>query len=673
MPRFSRPRLLRSRAATLLSALLAAALLSAAPASAGTFAGDVVVGPLPTLKTMGNIDLAPDGSGAIVYTVDEGGVDRAFVSRTVNGGWGGPEKLDAGLPGASSQPVVSSGDGGRVAVVFANGGNIYAITKPAADRPWGGLQTIWGSGGASDPYIDLSVNRKGYIAFTAPGAGGHDVRVAYSKDAAPWTLIGSAFDANPAADAGAVNGRPRVGASADGVAVVVWGEAGAVIARRVMGTRPSPVFASATDGLQVEGVGAIGADLPEVGVQDDDSFTGVAFRAVFDVGGPPRTRVVYRRLRGSRFDGAVVSDGTPFASGQSSSNPHISNGGIGQGIVLGTSTTTNLSYAQMMRADLTPGPVVQVDSIAQSSAPTYAIPVTATPLKMLVAWQFTSPEGATDVRGRFYNGRDFETEMALSRPELGPTDGETGLDASGDDNGDIAIAYVQTTPLGRSIAVATIDQPPGRFAPRASRTKWERTETPTLIWTRSREAWGLSYRVVVDGVEVGTTTRQSMRLPAALAQGAHSWQITAVDRRAQSAVTRVGTVRVDTVAPTARVRVSGVRRTDVRQRLTLVAADAPPPPAAGAKPAQTSGVASAVLDWGDRSRRESIKAGSQHVYTRAGRYTVLVTVLDKAGNRSVTRLPLTIVKPPKPRRDARGRGGRGGDDKGAARGETGAR
>ncbi|HST41233.1 MAG TPA: hypothetical protein VLK58_17080 [Conexibacter sp.] len=649
-----RPTRPRVRAAALAATVLATGLLGAAPAQAGTFGGDVVLGPLATLKQLGNIDLAPDGTGAMTYLVEEGGADRAYVSRLVNGSWSGPERVDGGLAAASAQTVVSTGDGGRVSVTYANGGNIYAVTKPAADRPWGAIQTIWGAGGASDPHIDLSVNRKGYLVFTAPGPGGHDVRIAYSKDGAPWTLVGAPLDAAAGSDAGAGAGRPRVGASADGVAVVAWGESGSVIARRVMGVRPSVAFASANDGLIVEGLAAIGADQPEVGIQDDNSFTGIAVRAVFDVGGAPRSRVVYRRLRGSKFDAPTAVDATPFASGQGSVSPHISNGGIGQGIVLGSSDTTNLSYAMQLRADLLPGPIQQVDSVAQSAAPTYAIPVTATPLKMLVAWQFTTPEGASDVRARFYNGRDFEPETVLSKSELGPTAAVRGLDAAGDDNGDIAVAYVQQTASGPAISVATVDQPPGRFAPRAGSKKWERTDRPTLEWTRSREAWGLSYRVAVDGTEVATTTRQSLRVPASLAQGAHTWQVTAVDRRGQSIQTRVGTVRVDTVPPTATVRLTGPRRPETALRLSLTSSDPSPAPAPGVRTAETSGVASAIVDWGDRSKREPLRAGADHTYARAGRYTIVVTVLDKAGNRTVVRTPLTLRAPPR-RRAGRGR------------------
>lgn len=664
MPEFVRPLPTRSPRArgrmALLLATVAATLLAAPAARAGTFPGDVAVGPLGTLKSLGDVDLAPDGSGALVYTVEENGADHVFVSRLWHGAWQGPERVDGALAGPSTQPVVSSADNGRISVAFVNGGNVYAATRPAHDRPWGALQTVWGNGGGSDPSVDLSVNRKGYLAFTAPGAGGHDVRLAYSRDAAPWTLIGAPIDANPDADAGSGTARPRVGAAADGIGVVAWGEAGHVWARRVQGTRPSVVVADASAGLTIEGLTPSALDLPVVGVQDDDSFTGIAFRALFSVDGTTRSRVVYRRLRGSRFENGGPVDATPFSSGQGSVDPGISNGGVGQGIVLGASDVTHLSYAMLMRADLTPGPIVQVDSVAQSTAPTYAVPATATPLKMIVAWQLTTADGATDVRGRFYDGRDFQPEQVLSRPELGPTNANLGLAASGDDQGDLVVAYVQQVPgQGPAISVATVDQPPGRFSPLPSRVSFERTDRPVLRWTRPRESWGLGFKVAVDGVEVGATGSTALRLPAPIGQGQHSWQVTATDVRGQQFAARARTVRVDTVAPTARVRITGARRVGIPLRLTVQSADAPPPPAPGAQPIRTSGVATVLLDWGDGTRT-SIKRGSQHVFTRAGRYAVRVVVTDKAGNRTTVRQPLKVITPPRPRRHARHRRGQGG-------------
>lgn len=658
MPRITRHRPLLALAplAALVAALLVAVLVAAAPARAGQYGGEIAFGPLGTLKSLGNVDLAPDGSGAIVYTVEEAGADRVFVSRLINGAWQRTERVDGGLSGPSSQPVVSAGDGGRVTVAFANGGNIYAVTRPSLTAPWA-TQQIWGSGGASDPHVDLSVNRKGYLAFTAPGGGGRDVRVAYSKDAGPWALIPTAFDANAGAEAGAGPGRPRVGSSADGVAVIVWGEAGRVFARRAVGTRPSVVVADATAGAQLEGLEPISSDLPEVGIQDDDSFTGVAFRANYAVGDAQRSRVVYRRLRGSRFEGTTAIDANTFATGQGSAGPKISTNGIGQGLVTGTNDATNLTFAMPLRADVTPGAVAQVDSVAQSTAPTFAVPIAATAQKMLVAWQYTDPSGATDVRGRFFNGRDFEPEQVLSVPALGPTQAARGLDAAADDNGDIVVAWIQEIPgRGPAIAVSTIDQPPGRFAPKARRTPFERTDRPVLEWSASREAWGAQYKVSVDGVEIATTPRTSFRVKTALAQGVHTWQVTVVDRRGQTYAAKAGTVTVDSIAPTARLRVSGARRPEAALRLALTAQDLAPPPAAGARPARTSGVAGAIVDWGDRSRRERIRTAGQHVYARAGRYTVRVTVTDKAGNTTVARQVLKIVAP----RARRGRGRAGG-------------
>jgi hypothetical protein len=631
-------------------AVLTALALLAPRADANTYAGEIAVGPLGAFARMGNVDLASDGSGAVVFTVVDGGAEHVFVSRLDNGAWLRPERLDGAFGAPSDQPVVSAGAGGRVAVAFVNAGNVIAVTKPSSTAGWSGPQAVWGSGGASAPSLDLSVNGKGYLAFAAPGGGGSDVRVAYSKDAGPWALAGAALDANVNANAGAGAGRPKVGAAADGIGIVAWGEDGHVWARRVQGARPSVVAADATAGLAIEGVAPAAADLPAVGAPDDDSFTGIAFRALFPVNGALRSRVVYRRLRGSRFEDGAAADATPFGAGQGSVEPRISNGGVGQGIVLGTNDVSHVSYAMLMRADVLPGPVVQVDSIAASTAPTYAVPVTATPLKMMVAWQYTGADGATDLRGRFYNGREFEAEQVLSKPELGPIRADLGLSAAGDDQGDIVVAYVQLVPgQGPAIAVATVDQPPGRFSPKAPKTAWQRTDRPVLSWTSPREAWGLSFAVTFDGAPAGTTGHLGFRLPSPVAQGEHTWQVTATDRRGQQFAARPYKVRVDSVAPVARVRVGGARRPGATLRLSVQASDDPPPPAAGAQPAKTSGVGELVLDWGDRSRRQRIRAGAQHVYERPGRYTVSVVVLDKAGNRAEVRQVLRIAAPPRPR------------------------
>ncbi len=198
-------------------------------------------GPTPRCGRSPASTSRPTAAARCVFTMDDGGVEHVFVSRLVNGAWSGPERLDAGLAGA----------------VFAAGRRRrrrrprrrrlrqrrQRLRRHARQRRGTGWvrQTLWGGGGASSPAVDLSVNGKGYLAFTAPGAGGHDVRAAYARDAGAWTLVGAPLDANAGNDAGVDTGRAHVAASADGVAIVVWGEGGHVFARRVQGARPSVV------------------------------------------------------------------------------------------------------------------------------------------------------------------------------------------------------------------------------------------------------------------------------------------------------------------------------------------------------------------------------------------------------------------------------------------------
>jgi hypothetical protein len=657
MPRpapFAMPRpplaLRHSTPPTLAALLIGAAvlLLALAPAAAraSLFTGDPVVGPTPALHDLQGIDLAPDGSGAIVYVMDDGGAPHVFVSRLVNGAWGGPERLDGDLGSAATQAAVAAGDGGRVLVVFANGGNIYAATRADAGGGWV-RQTLWSGAGASDPAVDLSVNGKGYAAFTAPGAGGHDVRGAYARDAGPWAVIGAPLDANAGNDAGAGSARPRLAASADGVAIAVWGEAGHVFARRLQGTRPSIVVADALDGLTLEGVQAAAADLPVVGTQDDDSFTGVALRAAFDLGGGNiRLRPVFRRLRGSRFETPAAVEPAPLGSGQDSSAPHLATVGTGQGLVVAGNLTTNATSALQLLFDVEPSPpLLPIDSLVANSAPGFAVPAAATARKMLVAWQVTPPTGVPEIHARYRDGGDFEPEQVISRGELGPTTAADGLLTAADDAGDIAVAYVQDVPgQGRAIAVATVDQPPGRFAVRRV-IGFQRTDRPTLSWTTSRETWGRYFKVVIDGVEAGITGRRSFRPAAPLAQGAHTWQVVVLDRRGQQYAARPSSVKIDSVPAFVKARISGPRRAEATLRLAVQATDTPTGTARKAAGVVTSGVGQVVVNWGDRTPLQLIRRGAQHVYARAGRYTVRVLVTDRAGNRSTFRLALKLAKP----------------------------
>src|SRR5919112_916348 len=125
MPRMSaRPHTRRLAAGAL--ACLIAALGAGATARADFFPGETLDGPSADIVRLGDVDVARDGTGAVVYVKRDGGTEHVFVSRLVGGVFRGPERVDAGLDSAGGQPVVAASDGGRLAIAFINGGTLFA-------------------------------------------------------------------------------------------------------------------------------------------------------------------------------------------------------------------------------------------------------------------------------------------------------------------------------------------------------------------------------------------------------------------------------------------------------------------------------------------------------------------------------------------------------------------
>src|SRR4051794_37430495 len=143
---------MHTRTLTLLA--LTAALAAPSVARAGVFTGEVIDGPTPDIVSVGDVDVAHDGTGAVGYVRRDGPDEHVFVSRLVDGGFATPERLDAGLEPAGGQPAVAASDGGRLVVAFVNGGTVYASVRPAGGG-WGAPQPL---GPGSDPAADMSLN-----------------------------------------------------------------------------------------------------------------------------------------------------------------------------------------------------------------------------------------------------------------------------------------------------------------------------------------------------------------------------------------------------------------------------------------------------------------------------------------------------------------------------------
>ncbi|MGH2885172.1 MAG: PKD domain-containing protein, partial [Solirubrobacteraceae bacterium] len=132
--------------------------------------------------------------------------------------------------------------------------------------------------------------------------------------------------------------------------------------------------------------------------------------------------------------------------------------------------------------------------------------------------------------------------------------------------------------------------------------------------------------VSLDGTQVGQTAGTSLQVPAALANGAYSWQVAASNPAGLTGVSKVARIFVDTVAPVLKVTESGRRRAGSTEIVRLTYHD----------PAPASGIAKLTIRWGDGTVT-SVKPGTHriaHVYRRPGRYKITVTVADRAGNQT---------------------------------------
>ncbi len=640
----------RALAAAILAACGAAAVLpGAARAQSSPAPPTVLDGPSANIVGLSGISVARDGTGGVVYLKDVGGVQHVFVSRLA-GSFQSPQRVDAGLSSASSQPVIAAGNGGLLLVAFINGGQLYVVDRASTSSAFTSPAVL--ATGASNPAIAITNLSKAYLAFTAADGSGHDVRCAYYYRGS-WGVEPGSFNATPRDDAGTGTGRPAVAAAGDGVGIVVWGEGGHIYTRRVWGippggTGPSIAYEQA-DIPSLNGWNEVSASDPVIGSGGDSSYVAVAFDEVFANGSQQQSRVLMRQLRGGIYDILAQPDGlTPGGGG--ADDPQVTAGEYGEGFVTSARATSNELMEMRLSNNETPGAVSELDSLPNTSQP-FAAPTSAGLHSALIAWQEQLAGANPQIRARFFDGTSFGPEQVLSSPNMGPTDAADGLLTDGDGAADAVAAWVQGQAGSRAIVVAQLYQPPGSFGP-LKKSRYARSVEPKLSWSASRELWGpLRYVVTLDGVQVGQTTGTSLQLPTAqfptpLSQGRHTWQVTAVNPAGVARTDNTASVFVDTIAPSVlNVRLTGKRTPGSPVRIRIRATDAVGIPAADA-----SGIKSVRVRWGD-GISTLVKHGSKfHVYKRVGRYRITVIVTDRAGNTTTQVVKIRIKHPPKPKR-----------------------
>lgn len=604
------------RPALLALALCAAAGLASAAlgatAHAGWYPGESIAGPGAEIEALGDVDLAPDGSGAVVYLKREAGVPHVFLSRMIDGAFRAPERVDVGLDGPASAATVAAGSGRRLLVGFVSGGSLYGSFAPGGGRlePLSAPQRLAAGSPespATDPHSDVGVNGTGYLVFAARGDVG-----AFRLDATTWEPVSSVLDVDPAQTAGEGAGRPRIAVSAEGNAVATWAETRPDGRRRVFGRRITGLVPSAAPqevSLPDLG-GAPGgpADSPDIDVEDDGSFAWVVWRQ--DFGG--RSRTVARRLVGSEFETPIAFDGgAPAGAPRFEMNGR----GIGHAVAFGPASTVVGAFLD--RTD-TFGPPLRLDTLGGGGDPLPAVTVSER-RTVGVVWRREAGGTPAAVQARHKpDEQPFEPETTLSVPAFGPVQGAAQV--STDKNGDFAVAFLQGPADARRLVAAVYDDAPAVPVLRST-SRFQRRSRPTLKWAPGTDLWGgQRYRVFIDDIEVGIASTNEFVVPTDLADGSHSWRVQAFDRRGQASDSRSRLLRVDTGPPRVKVRVKGERRGGRALRVIVSASDRP-----------GSGVATVTVDYGDRTR-VSRERRSTHRYRRGGTYRLRVRVRDRSGN-----------------------------------------
>ena len=584
------------------TALLCLALVCAgAPAQAAYFPGD----PVDDASAVGGVDLARDGTGAVVYVKSEGGVDHVFASRFQNGVFQPPQRLDTGLAGPGSQPVVAAAPDGRLAVAFTNSGIVYGVARQPG-QPFAAPVAL---ASGSLPSIDLSIHGAGLVSLTSPEG---DVRIArLDRRNNGWAVLAESADVGAANPAGVGNGRSKIAISADGVGIVTWGEAGHVWARKVFGSGIS----NAPQDLTVPSFGSrvsTVSELPDVDAEEDSSYAWVVYRQLFSDGG---SRILARRQRGTAFEAPVAID----AGDEPATAPRIDLAPRG----LGLTAMSGAASRQPMAASIDRRdaflPIGRI--LSPSIVGPAAVPALGENDEGVVAAILGGLGEAPYVRLRpFIEGKP-QADVTLSRAELGPVAPTAGLEAAVDRVSGVIVTWLQ----GGKLVAGYQDREPGNFVGYTSRRCCVAAKA-RLTWQPAFDLWGpIRYEILVDGKSAGVTNATTFTLPARLRGIRHRWQVRGSDVRGQFKLTESRTLIVDDLSPRQSVRFSRKgRRMSVRVRGRDVRR-------AGHR---TSGIGGIVVSWGDggRGARGVSKLSRSHRYRRSGTFKLTVTTRDKAGN-----------------------------------------
>jgi hypothetical protein len=642
-----------------LSAVAGLSLMgTAAPAFALITPAAVVDGPSPSVLGVGNVAMAPDGTGGVVWRRLSGGVPHIFVSRFTGGRWSRPIQVDVGQPGPATFPAIAAGEGGQLLVVWVQPWAsesirgqaptthyqlVSAVAQPGS-QGFGPPEQVdphdVGDGSGVYPSLTMAPNGSAYVvyrvvtnplspnAYQPPGTiapmrrGDElvDVRVAQFNGLS-WSSLG-AVNALP----GQVTMRKPTASNAPVIAVdrahdalVVWQEpsidgVARIWGRRLFGTTLGGVLAVSPQTLGGQPI-SVDADAPSLSLSD---YAGakVAFRLAGGPGSPLYTPHVFVNTMLSRLatNGATFTGPVAIGGGTTVSAPSVAVDDFGD-----------------FQAGFTAGGVTELvdGSETKAGAPQALGPSAGDP-----ALATLDPDGggaavwpATDTTGRpVVHVRETLPDggwqaASLSAPIAGPVSSLT-IGPSG--QGDAVIAFEQGLSSTAQVAVAVVQAPPHPFGihPQAG---WVKPGAVTIRWDPAPTAIGsVTYSVLIDGqVRASGLRGLSYRVrPRGLGEGVHHVRVIATDSASQQMASPPAYLTVDANPPFVSVRPLSGRRAQVRVH----------DPGSGPRPWST------LISFGDGSPPVRHKLSAVHRYQASGRYLITVHCVDQAGNSATDHL-----------------------------------
>ncbi|HEX8208181.1 MAG TPA: hypothetical protein VF587_19115, partial [Solirubrobacteraceae bacterium] len=524
---------------------LIAVLALPATAEAAWFPAEQLDGPSADIVSVEDARVAREGMAGVVYLKRDGGTPHVFFVRMNAGAWEPPVRIDQGIAPGAEDPVLAMANPDRIAIAWVSNGSLFTAVRPAGAPAFTAARPL-AEGGVSDPSIDMSINGAVYVSYTQNG----DVRVARAdRDKQEFTVLPAPVDFDAARSAGEDDQRSRIAVSADGSAVVVWGEDGAdgrshVYGRRLFEYRLGQTIEDLTLN-EFEGRAATDADRPEIDIEDDSSFAQVAFRQQTATG----PRVLVRRLVGSQFEAPFPIDG-----GFTAQRGSVALTGRGEGVTAAAATSNeviggaiwNNKHERIQRFDSGP-----------TGVDPEPIPLVGENENGALTW-FAGTNGTdVTVRARRFTEVQFvklEPEVTLSNPAFGAVDADAGLVGGSTRVSDHVVSFVQGAGAERRLVAALYDDPPAR--PLGQNTTNLR-KLERFKWASARDLWPpIVYRVFLDGQQIAETAETELPVtPGLVSDGRHRWYVLAVDRRGQATAGPPRPIRIDNTPPVLRASI----------------------------------------------------------------------------------------------------------------------